>query len=124
MRINKGQGVIEILVAVVIIGLVLTGITSLLVFSFGVKNKGMDRKKATELAQLVVERQVALKNNDPTTFWNQTNLLAQTETGYDEFTYDLTFIFDAGRSEVTVRVIITVPGTDHRVQMERYFARI
>jgi len=110
--------------------LVLSGAVYLMVSSMNAKTKGFDRKKATELAQIVIERQVNKKDNDATSFWSQTTVLNQEEAGFDNYKYNLEFVPDSTSPNCTadkcmkVKVTVTMPGRSDTVLFERFFAKI
>ena len=126
MVIKKGQGMVELIVAVGLIILVLSGAVFLMVNSINAKTKGFDRKKATELAQLIIERQVSRKNTDPATFFESTSVENQTETGFNGYTYSINYNYDGACSDhscVTVKVVVSNP-TGNNVTFQRFFAKI
>ena len=60
----------EVVFAMGIILLVISGVVSLLLASFGARSKGYDRLKAVELSELVMEGMVNEKTTDASSFWN------------------------------------------------------
>ena len=69
MRNKKGQSILEVVLAIAVVTLTLTGVVVLLSNSLNATKKGFDRKKATELARLVIEDLVAEEAQDVTTFY-------------------------------------------------------
>ena len=65
---ERGQSVIEVVFSVGVLVLVLGGVTTLLIKSVSGRTEGFDRKKATELAEVVIEGLVAEKRNNPDSF--------------------------------------------------------
>jgi len=87
---KKGQGVVESVVAVGILMLVLTG--TVLLISFGLSNRktGFDRRKANELATLVMEEEVSKSINNPEVFWQlQDSLGPLSKPGFGGYSYTL-----------------------------------
>jgi type II secretory pathway pseudopilin PulG len=66
---NRGQSLVEVVVGVGIMALTLSGVVALMVFSMGARSKGIDRKKASEVAATVAERLVEQRNGNPAEFW-------------------------------------------------------
>jgi hypothetical protein len=66
---NLGQSIVELVFAIGIIVLVVTGVVALIVSNINSKSRGFDRKKATELAQIVMEDLLQKKKNDSLIFW-------------------------------------------------------
>ncbi len=88
---SKGQGIVESVVAVGILMMVLTG--TVLLVSFGLSNRktGFDRRKANELATLVMEEQTGRSISSPEEFWQNTNYSTDPETkpGYEGYSYTI-----------------------------------
>ncbi|HOY61334.1 MAG TPA: hypothetical protein PK045_02405 [Candidatus Woesebacteria bacterium] len=85
---SKAQGIVESVVAVGILMMVLTG--TVLLVSFGLSNRktGFDRRKANELATLIMEEKVSQSISDPESFWLFTDISdPQSKTGYDGYSY-------------------------------------
>jgi Tfp pilus assembly protein PilV len=93
---NHGQGMIEAVIAIGLLGLVLTGVVSLLISTMSSRNQSFERKKAAELASLVMERIYTLKNNDPDTFWAMTDENGKTDADYSGYTYDVKYTDKTG----------------------------
>lgn len=72
MVTEKGISIIEIIFSIGVTVLVITGVVSLMVQSTGVKTDASQRKKATDVAQKVIEDLVDKKSNDRDNFWNLT----------------------------------------------------
>jgi len=89
--IRRGQGVVESVFAVGILGLMLTG--SVILILMGVNNRkvGFDRRKATELATLVTEELVAQSRSKPDDFWKLTKIGESKKDGFDGYTYLVNF---------------------------------
>lgn len=91
-KIKKSQGVVESVVAVGILMAVLTG--TVLLISFGLSNRkvGFDRRKANELATLVMEERVSESISSPGEFWQSTiySTSPTTRPGYEGYNYTIT----------------------------------
>ena len=78
---NKGQSLVELIFAIAIIVLVLSGIVVLVINVLGSRTKAFDRKRATRLAEL------DQKKNDPIIFWQLSPLSNRTNPGLDYIGY-------------------------------------
>lgn len=88
---NKGQSMVELVFAVGIIVLVLTGVVVLVINSLGAKTKTSDRTKAAELGEIVVENLVDQKKNDADNFWLLNSQTDQTDLRFPGYTYSVGF---------------------------------
>lgn len=125
--IKKGQGIVEVVFSIGIVLLILSGVVILMVNTFGAKNKGFDRKKATQLAQVVIEEKVAERNNETESFWNKINdnfkIENQIKDGFDGYIYSVDYIRindNSGRVEVEVGMV----GRSEKVTFERFFGKL
>ena len=69
METEKGVSIIEIIFSIGVIVIVVAGVVSLMVKSTGTKTNSLQRKKASEVAEMVVEDLTKLKNNSSDIFW-------------------------------------------------------
>ena len=65
MEKNRGQSIVELIFAIVLVGLVLTGVVSLIVKSSGGQTEFGLKDKAVGLSKLVMEELVAESKNNP-----------------------------------------------------------
>lgn len=126
--IKKGQGIVEVVFSIGIVLLILSGVVILMVNTFGAKNKGFDRKKATQLAQMIIEEKVAERDNETETFWNNidngnTEEGLTKEDGFLGYFYDVTYRKD-GDNGGRVIVEVKMEGRDEAVTFERFFAKL
>lgn len=87
----KGQGIIEAVYSVGVLGLMLTGVVILILMTVASKKNDFDRKKATELGALVMEEQVDNSKNDQVNFWMLTNITGRTKPEFVGYTYAVGF---------------------------------
>lgn len=87
----KGQGLIEAIYSVGILGLMLTGVVVLILMAVSTKKTEFDRKKATELGTVIVEEMINGNKNDRVNFWKLTNIENGTRTGFDNYIYSVGF---------------------------------
>ena len=94
VRYRKAQALVESVVAIGILALVLTAAIALIVMSTSIRQRGFDRRKANQLANTVMEEYVAKSQQDPATFWvNTDNLSGKTMPEYSGYVYNVTFSF-------------------------------
>lgn len=89
---KNSQGVVESVVAVGILMMMLTG--TVLLVSFGLSNRktGFDRRKANELATLVMEEEVGKSISNPGEFWQFSYITdPQTRLGFGGYSYTLNY---------------------------------
>ncbi len=94
----KGQGVVEAIYAVGILGLVLTGVVVLILMTVASKKNDFDRKKATELGTLVMEEQINSSKSDTNNFWTLTNVSGLTKPEFVGYIYTVGFTNISGNS--------------------------
>lgn len=92
MVTEKGLSIVEIIFSIGVTVLVITGVVSLMVQSTGIKTNTSQRKKATDVAQKIIEELVYQKNNNRDLFWELTPILSGTLDDY---------IYTVGYSGVT-----------------------
>lgn len=92
----------ETLFAIGVIVLILTGVITLIIKVMNSKSKVYDRKKATELAQVVVEKMNGLRKSNPEDFWQLSPVENQVWPGYDAYKYSISFsnIIEPGKCEI------------------------
>ena len=130
MKNNSGQSLIEMVFSVAVVSVVIVGVVSLMANTMGVKNKSLDRKKAAELGNIVVEELVEEKLQDPTSFWKLTNSSNQSKTGFEGYVYSITFtkvVSDGCRTDINdcADAVINITwnsGVDS-LSVARFFAR-
>ena len=126
MATEKGISIIEIIFSIGVIVLVITGVVSLMVKSTGLKTNTLQRKKASEVAEMVIENLVNQKNNDRDGFWSLTPTLGVIEN----------YTYDVGYTQVTtglcsdiapatcVNAIINIGwGNSQTLTVKRFFSK-
>ena len=88
---NRGQSIVEMVFAIGILGLVLTGVVTLIVKSVGGQTKTNARDKAVLLASVIVEEMVALSKNNPAQFWQKNEVSGQVWPGFENYLYSITY---------------------------------
>ncbi|MFA7300926.1 MAG: hypothetical protein WC069_01265 [Candidatus Shapirobacteria bacterium] len=87
----KGQGIIEAVYSIGILGLILTGVVILILMTVTTKKNDFDRKKASEIGSLVMEELVSKSKNDPVNFWTLINVVGLTKPEFVNYSYDISF---------------------------------
>lgn len=90
---DQGQSLIELIFAIAIIALVLSGVVILIISVLGARTKAFDRKRATRLAEVVTEQLVDQKENDPINFWLLSPIAGKTNPSadYKGYSYSVGF---------------------------------
>jgi len=131
-RMNRGQSLVEVIVAIGIMALVVMGVAMLMTTALATKTKSFDRKKAVEMSEVVIEQLISEKNNNSTEFWNADSAYWDgmsgplTLTNYPGYTYTVGFDTTvdgcvAGCGEATVT--ISWPSTSDTAEFTRLFTR-
>jgi type II secretory pathway pseudopilin PulG len=132
---ESGQSLVEVIFAVVIIVLFLTGAVIVLLMSVSARSRGLVRNNATRLAEKVIEDLVNKKANDPTDFWLLDKVSSQIMPNFPDY-----FKYSVGYSLVStssypncnvgvtdcVEAIVGVEWTDktsNYLEVRRFFSR-
>lgn len=135
---KEGVSLIEVIFAVGLMALVMTGVAGTLITAFGVRTKGYSRKKAAELGQYVMEVIISYKSEDPVSFWDPLNSafwlsrigVATTNVEYPQYSYNVSFSQVTGNGCAatpvecaTVVVDVGWSGSNNNVIFTRFFTR-
>lgn len=133
---KKGQSLIEVVVSIGLVVLVTSGVVMLLVNVLGGRSRSFDRRKATELAQKVIETIVADKNQDSDRFWRTDQSYWTTEfsdnmvdSNFEGYFYDVTnqqiLTGSCNGEYACVEVTVTVgwDGSSDTVSVNRLFTK-
>jgi len=131
MATEKGISIIEIIFSIGVIVLVITGVVSLMVKSTGLKTNTLQRKKASEAAEMVIENLVNQKNNDRDGFWNLSTISGGTIPQFENYIYDVGFsqvetgsCSDLGVFATCVNAIINIGwGNSQTLTVKRFFSK-
>ncbi len=117
MKDSQGQGLVELIFAVGIVVLVLGGVVGLMLKSMGARTVGYDRKKATQLAQAVMENLVQEQDTDPAGFWTLSPRNGQSLSGFDGYGYSVGFtdaVGSLGCSNDCAYVVVSIGWSGSR----------
>ena len=133
MKNQKGQSIVELVFAIGVVAMVMTGVVVLLVNSFGARNKSFDRKKAVELAEIVTEDLIDWSKNDFEAFWDTSsnppwNFADQTNADFPGYTYRLSHEWSGECAEPTdcARVnikVIWLADEEKAIDFYRFFSK-
>lgn len=105
LKLKVGQSLVEVVIAVGIVAMVVSGMVVLMTKSLGSKTSGFERKRAVELSEIVIENIVNEKTHDPSSFWNASSSFWTTKLGqslqnpaYPNYSYTLEFTERSGGS--------------------------
>jgi len=129
MNNQKGQGLIEIIFAVGVLIVVITAVVSLIVKTTGIKSLAIQRKRASEMGEVVIENLMNNKKNDAT-FWQLNDVTSpQTISGYDGYQYvvDFTSTSEGDCSDTVIEcanAVITITfGNNQSLVINRFFSK-
>ena len=119
----------DLIFSVGIVVLVLSGVVVLMVNSVSTKTKSFDRKTASRMAELVMERMVMAKENDPVGFFGKTVYAKAAGQTLDEFPgYSYSIVFgDYENATCPTCIIVTVTvkwaESSQAIKLDRIFSR-
>jgi hypothetical protein len=91
MTKQRGQSLVEVIFSVGVLVMVITAVISLIVKTTGIKSMEFQRKKASEMSEMVIEVLVESKKNNAD-FWLLNDITSpQTIDGYDGYSYVVDF---------------------------------
>ena len=121
---QAGQSLIEIVFSIGIIALVVTASVILIVNAMGAKNNGFERKKATEMAEIVMEDLVSQKRNDSNNFWSLTTKAGETLPTFTGYNYSIGYNTDGISCSDCVNTAVTINwGNDQILTVSRFFSK-
>lgn len=121
---ESGQSMIEMVFAITVVALVITGVVVLIVSSIGAKSRSFSRKKAMEMAGVVMEDLVDQKRNDSAIFWEKNSKVGETLPNFLGYSYDVGFSgMNCGTGECTVTTVTVKWGNNQNVQVNKFFSK-
>lgn len=128
MATEKGISIIEIIFSIGVTVLVITGAVSLMVKSTGVKTSSLQRKNASEVAEMKIEDLVYESKYQKDLFWG-----LEDESGdFGVYHYDIGYsqvvtgvCSDLGTSATCVNAIINIGwGNSQTLVAKRFFSKL
>jgi Tfp pilus assembly protein PilV len=131
MKNKKGQSLIEVVISVGVIVLVVTGVITLIVNTVNIKSATYQRKRASEVAEKVIENLLEQKTSNKDNFWTlDPNKINKVTFDFSGYTYDVGF------SQVTTNTgcVVSPPncanatitvnwGDGEKVIVSRFFSK-
>ncbi len=118
MQGNKGQLLLEVLIALTILGVVAVAVVKISTRSLKSSRITGDRKEALDLAKQVLVDVEKEKENDITAFFLRTDL--EDDCSNAEYTCTTVYVFD-GTDKVSVNVL--VEWTESSVSLDKVFTK-
>ncbi len=87
----RGQSLVEVVFAIAIIALTLTGVAVLMVYNLSARTKSFDRKKAAELGEKIMEQLVKDERDTPLNFWQLVSVSSSTDPDFGGYVYSIGF---------------------------------
>lgn len=121
---RAGQSLIEVVFSIGVIALVITGSVILIVSAVGLKNSGFQRKRATEMAELVVENLIDQKENNGDSFWNLEAKSDEELSGFEGYKYSVGYDSTGLSCSNCTNATVTINwGNDQELKVNRFFAK-
>jgi len=122
---ESGQSMIEMVFAITIVALVITGVVVLIVTSIGAKNRSFSRKKAMEMAEVVMEDLVDQKRNNSVVFWEKNSKIGQTLPNFLGYSYDIGYSgMDCNNGDCMMATVTVNWGDSQNVSINKFFSDI
>lgn len=120
MKNKKGQSLIEIVFSIGIVVLVMTGAAILVVNTTKAKTMTLERQKAVEVSQKLIENKISSIKNNPLAFWDGNH---DEENGYlDDYNYKIEY--NCNPDKKSCNIFFTVNwGNNQSLKVERFFSR-
>ncbi|MFA6602543.1 MAG: type II secretion system protein [Candidatus Shapirobacteria bacterium] len=132
---QRGQSVVELVFAMALLILFLTGAVVALLMAVGARGESLARKKAARLAEMVLEEKTGQKLNDPDNFWQLIPESGMEKTGFEKYSYSVGFsLVEDGtnyptckvslRNCVDVKVMVSWDrGKDNALELKKFFGK-
>lgn len=130
MNKQKGQSLIEIIFAVGVLVIVITAVISLIVKTTGVKSLTNQRKKASQMSEVIIENLMEIKKDESEKFWGLENITTpQTLPDFEGYQYKVKFVritdedcdddvVECATAEVTINW-----GDNQSLKVNRFFSK-
>lgn len=123
LRKESGQSILEVVFSIGVIALVVTGSILLIINSVSLKNKSFQRKKADEMAVLVVEDLINQKKHDGVNFWSLEDKSGESLVNFDNFEYSIEYN-DVATCNNCTNATVTISWDDsEELVVNRFFSR-
>jgi hypothetical protein len=125
MKHNKGQSIVDMIFSIGIITLVLTGVVVLIVSTAKLKRISLERQKAVELSQLLIEKKTLYIKENKSDFWDNISSLPDeinsNDSNFPGYSYDVVY---SGCNSTSCKVVFTVKwGDNQSLSVEKFFSK-
>jgi type II secretory pathway pseudopilin PulG len=121
---ESGQSIIEMIFAITIVALVITGVVVLIVTSIGSKNRSFSRKKAMEMAEVVMENLVDQKRNNSTVFWEKSSKIGETLPNFLGYSYNVGYSgMNCGTNDCAMVTVTVKWGDNQNISINKFFSK-
>ncbi len=109
---NRGQSLIEVIVALALIAAVVLGLVKVTITSVNNAGFARDQRTATKYAQEGIENARKSKEETPVTFWAKSGL--QTAETLGKFTRGITYTPNDAQNPSSMTILVEVPWIDSK----------
>lgn len=123
MKNNKGQSLIDVVFSIGIITLVLTGVIVLIVSTAKIKRISLERQRAVQLSQVLIEKETLYIKNNRQTFWDgeKSSVINQSDSAFPDYKYDMV---PDSCTDTDCKIIFTINwGVGQSLSVEKLFSR-
>lgn len=124
-RRQQGQSLVEVIFSIGILVMVITAVISLIVKTTGVKSMELQRKKASEMSEIIIENLLDNKKNNPDSFWSFSDSgVGQTVVGYNGYSYSVDLVNNTNCSDgrCADATIVINWGEGQEFTVKRFFS--
>jgi type II secretory pathway pseudopilin PulG len=126
---QKGQSLIEVVFSIGVLVIVIAAVIDLVVKTTALRSRELQRNKASEMSEIIIENYLEDKKNHSDDFWNLTPVVKENLDDYDEYsdyTYSVDWTENVIDCEVDIRcvdAVITIEwGDDQSFLVKRFFS--
>ena len=122
---QSGTSLIEVIFSVGILVIVITAVVSLIVKTSGIKTMEAQRKRASEMSEVIIENLMESKKNNSDDFWQMDDTEKATVAGYEGYSYSLNMNENDECSvgvECIDAVIVISWGDNQTLTVKRFFS--
>jgi hypothetical protein len=125
-----GQSIVEVIFSVGVLVLVITAVIGLIIKTTGIKSMEFQRKKASEMSEIIVENLLEIKKNHSEDFWGLSSIINNPIiSGYDGYSYVVGFSpnYEGNCSDTEIECFdatITISwGNGQTFTVKRFFSK-
>jgi Tfp pilus assembly protein PilV len=125
-----GQSLLEVVFSIGVIALVVTGSVALIINAVGLKNNSLQRKKAAEMAETIIEDLIKKEKSEMEVFWEKNGETEAVLNNFEGFDYlieysdvDVSGCDSSSCTNVTVTINWGNPDNLKNLEVSRFFSR-